>query len=466
MTNANFTPFAAKMRAEGLPELAIETFKYYYDQLVAGATGLMPESGIEPVTDMPNAELFGAELAAIGREAQTQTVVIKLNGGLGTSMGLAQAKSLLPVRDGLSFLDIIAKQAIVARTPLLLMNSFNTQADSLAALAAHPALAEGQRGLPLDFLQHKVPKIVQADLSTAVYESDPTLEWCPPGHGDLYTAMITSGILDQLLAAGIRYAFVANADNLGAVLNPAILGYFVCQKYPFMMEVADRTKADKKGGHLAQLPSGQLVLRESAQTPAEDEETFQDVTRHRYFNTNNLWFDLAKLKGTLAKQNNILGLPMIRNSKTVNPRDENSTPVYQLETAMGSAIAIFAEAGAVRVPRTRFAPVKTTSDLLAVRSDVYQLSENYRIVPNPARQLPPLVVELDETYYKLIDAFEVRFPQGVPSLLACEQLTIRGDVTFGAGVVVHGRVEINGPHTIPDGEILSAESTAKKPKQS
>ncbi len=457
MTNANFTPFAAKMRAEGLPELAIETFKYYYDQLVAGETGLMPESAIEPVPDVPNAELFGAELAAIGREAQAQTVVIKLNGGLGTSMGLAQAKSLLPVRDGLSFLDIIAKQAIAAGTPLLLMNSFNTQVDSLAALAAHPALAEGQRGLPLDFLQHKVPKIVQADLSTAVYKPDPTLEWCPPGHGDLYTALITSGILDQLLAAGIRYAFVANADNLGALLDPAILGYFVRQKYPFMMEVADRTEADKKGGHLAQLPSGQLVLRESAQTPPEDEATFQDVTRHRYFNTNNLWLDLVKLKEVLEEQNNILGLPMIRNGKTVNPRDGDSTPVYQLETAMGSAIAVFTGAGAVRVPRTRFAPVKTTSDLLAVRSDVYQLTEDCCIVPNPARQLPPLMIELDEAYYKLIDAFEARFPQGVPSLLACERLTVTGDVTFGAGVVVHGRVEITGPRTIRDGEILRAE---------
>lgn len=456
--NADFTPFAAQMKAEGLPALAITTFNHYYNQLVAGETGLMPESAIEPVASLPNADVFGEDLAAIGRGVQSQTVLLKLNGGLGTSMGLSQAKSLLPVRDGLNFLDIIAQQALAAEMPLLLMNSFNTREDSLAVLAKYPALAGVQKGLPLDFLQHKVLKVVQADFSPAVYEPDPTLVWCPPGHGDLYTAMITSGILDQLLAGGVRYAFVSNADNLGAVMDPAILGYFVRQAYPFMMEVADRTEADKKGGHLAQLPSGQLVLRESAQTPDEDSAAFQDVSRHRYFNTNNLWLDLQKLKEVMAERGNILGLPMIRNRKVVNPREPDSTPVYQLETAMGSAIAVFEGAGAVRVPRSRFAPVKKTSDLLAVRSDAYVLTDDFCIVPNPARRLGQVVVDLDEAHYKLIDAFEERFKLGVPSLLHCERLAVWGDVSFGRGVRVHGRVEINqadnGPLHIPDNTVL------------
>lgn len=456
--NTDFAPFAAKMNAEGLPDLAINTFRYYYEQLVAGETGLIAEQEIEPVTSVPNADVFGADLAAVGREVQEQTVLIKLNGGLGTSMGLSRAKSLLTVREGLSFLDIIAQQAIKAHMPLLLMNSFNTQADSLAALEKHPDLVRGQKGLPLDFLQHKVPKIVQADFSPAVSDEDPDLAWCPPGHGDLYTAMITSGILQKLLSAGVRYAFVSNADNLGAVLDPAILGYFVRQGYPFMMEVADRTEADKKGGHLAQRPNGQFVLRESAQTRDEDMSFFQDVSRHRYFNTNNLWLDLHALQDVMQAQDNILGLPLIRNRKTLNPRDQDSMPVYQLETAMGSAIAVFPEAGAVRVPRTRFAPVKKTSDLLAVRSDAYVLTDDYRVAPNPARRLGQVVVNLDEAYYKLIDAFEAHFPQGVPSLLHCDELTVEGDVYFGRGVQIHGRVAINqennGALEIPDGTVL------------
>jgi UTP--glucose-1-phosphate uridylyltransferase len=261
-----FAPFAAKMQAEGLPDLAIATFAHYYQQLLAGETGLMPESCIEPVTDLPSAQTIGTRWVALGHEAQAQTVLLKLNGGLGTSMGLEQAKALLPVRDGLTFLDIIAQQAMTARLPLVLMNSFNTRDDSLAALAKHPNLQTHQRGVPFDFLQHKVPKVVQADFTPAAFPADPALEWCPPGHGDLYTALMTSGLLAQLLAAGVRYAFIANADNLGATFDPALLGYFVQMGYPFMMEVATRTPADRKGGHLARRRGdGQLLLRESAQ---------------------------------------------------------------------------------------------------------------------------------------------------------------------------------------------------------
>jgi len=258
----------------------------------------------------------------------------------------------------------------------------------------------------------------------------------------IYTALITSGMLEKLLEAGYRYAFVSNADNLGAVLDAKILGYFVEQQLPFMMEAADRTVADRKGGHLARRSDGSLVLRESAQTPKEDEETFQDVGRHRYFNTNNLWLNVQALADLMKTKNGVLGLPMIRNSKTVDPRDPTSTPVYQIETAMGSAIAVFADAGAVRVPRSRFAPVKTTDDLLAVRSDAYILTDDFRVVANPARTTPQVVVSLDSRFYKLIDDMEARFPQGVPSLLECKSLTVKGDVLFGGDVVCKGVVEL------------------------
>jgi UTP--glucose-1-phosphate uridylyltransferase len=441
MNNTSHFPlFAAKMRAEHLPELAIRTFEFYYNLLLAGDTGLIPESAIEPVTHLPKAEELGEELTAVGTAAMPHTVLLKLNGGLGTSMGLEKAKTLLPLKDGYTFLDIIARQALHSGVPLLLMNSFSTREDTLAALQAYPAL---WGDLPLDFLQHKVPKVRQDDYSPAEYPSAPHLTWNPPGHGDIYTALITSGMLAQLRAADVRYAFVSNGDNLGAVLDERILGYFVRQELPFMMEVADRTAADRKGGHLAQLPNGQLVLRESAQCPVEDMDAFQDIERHKYFNTNNLWVNLEALDRLLADRENILGLPLIRNSKTVDPRDPASTPVYQLETAMGAAVAVFPRAGAICVPRTRFAPVKSTSDLLAVRSDAYVLTDDWRVVVNPARTLPqPVVVDLDGRYYNLIDNMEARFPEGVPSLLECESLTVRGDVTFGRGVALQGKAHI------------------------
>ena len=260
--NKKFAPFAARMEAEGLPQIVIKTFEYYYNQLVDGQTGLIPEDDISPVESLPDIETLPPGLAQTGQAALSKAILLKLNGGLGTSMGLEKSKSLLVIKDGLSFLDIISRQALSAGIPLVLMNSFNTQKDSLAVLNRYPDL---QHDIPLDFLQHKVPKVVQADLRPATWPQDPELEWCPPGHGDIYVALITSGMLDALVEAGYEYGFVSNADNLGAVLDTRLVGYFVEQQLPFMMEVADRTEADRKGGHLAQRSNGQLLLREIAQ---------------------------------------------------------------------------------------------------------------------------------------------------------------------------------------------------------
>lgn len=442
------------MRAEGLPDAIVETFRHYYEELSRGATGLIPESTIRPVESLPDAEDLGPDDAAAGRQALRRAVVIKLNGGLGTSMGLDRAKSLLAVKDGLSFLDIVARQARHQQVPLVLMNSFATHDDSLAELAADPRLGED---LPRAFVQHKVPKILCRDLSPVVWPQDPRLEWCPPGHGNLYTALSTSGMLDQLLEAGYEVAFVSNVDNLGAVLDVEILGYFVRRRLPFLMEVADRTAADKKGGHLAQREDGQLILRESAQCPPEEAAAFQDVERHRYFNTNNLWLDLRTLKRVLNDTRDVLELPMIRNRKRVDPRDATSPRVYQLETAMGAAIELFPGAAALRVPRLRFAPVKTTEDLLRIRSDLYTLSEDFRIVPaTDARG--PIEIDLDRAHYRLIDDLDARFPHGPPSLIDCHQLAIVGDVRFGREVRIRGAVKLANdtaePLLIEDGAVL------------
>ncbi|RME82191.1 MAG: UTP--glucose-1-phosphate uridylyltransferase [Caldilineae bacterium] len=427
------------MRRAGLPEIVVRTFAYYFEQLLSGETGLIPESEIEPVTALPDVEAFPESLAESGHKALKRTVLLKLNGGLGTTMGLDKAKSLLEVKEGLSFLDIIARQALHAGVPLILMNSFRTHADSLAALAVYPEL-KGE--LPLDFVQHKVPKIDQRTLSPVSWPEDPALEWNPPGHGDIYTALVTSGMLERLLAAGYEYAFVSNADNLGAVIDATILGYFVEERIPFLMECADRTENDRKGGHLARRKDGRLILRESAQCPPEDADAFQDIRRHRYFNTNNLWLNLRALQEVMAARDNILGLPMIRNRKHVDPRRLDSTPVYQLETAMGAAIALFPGAQAIRVPRTRFAPVKSTADLLAVRSDAYVLTADYRLVLHPDRHTPPPSIHLDPDYYRLIAQLEARFPFGPPSLRLCTSLRVEGDFRFGRGVVCEGAVHL------------------------
>jgi UTP--glucose-1-phosphate uridylyltransferase len=449
-----------KMRRDGVGDAAVQSFADAYERLQEGETGVLAEDEIEPVDDVPDAdELPDAGEAAGG--ALDQAVIVKLNGGLGTSMGMTGPKSLVEAKDGLTFLDIIVRQVLGlrertgARLPLVLMNSFSTREPALEALGRHDDV---EADVPLDFVQNKVPKLLADELEPAEWPDDPDLEWAPPGHGDLYTALVTSGMLDELLERGYRYAFVSNADNLGAVLEPRILAWMASEEIPFVMEVADRTEADRKGGHIAKRrDGGGLVLREIAQTPDEDVEAFQDTARHRFFNTNTLWVDLEALRALLDARDGVLGLPMIVNRKTVDPSDKSSPDVIQLETAMGAAIDVFDGARAIRVPRRRFAPVKTTSDLLALRSDAYVVTDDFRVEPAEGRDGPP-VVDLDDDHYKLLRDFEARFPAGPPSLVACERLTVEGDVEFGADVVVRGTVTVehdrDGRLHIEDGTVL------------
>lgn len=447
MTHNNLPDFAAfekRMRLEGLPESVIDNFGYYYGILASGTTGFIGEQDIAPVESVTCQSDIG-HYAEAGAEAIGRSVILKLNGGLGTSMGLDQAKSLLVARDKLTFLDIIARQSLSfssrydCHVPLVLMNSFNTDADSRAVLSRYPEL---QGDIPLTMMQNKVPKVDQRTLRPVEWPENPALEWCPPGHGEIYLVLKISGMLDALLDHGYEYLFISNVDNLGATLDLSILGYVAQRQIPFLMEVARRTEADKKGGHLARRKDGRLLLREVAQCPQEDIDAFQDIRKYRYFNTNNIWVNLARLKHILAENRNVLKLPMIRNSKTVDPKDSQTPPVYQLETAMGAAIEIFPDAGVLQVERDRFMPVKTCSDLLGLRSDMYVLEEDYRLRPNPERSIGPISISLDDEYYKLVDDFEARFPYDPPSLVGCASLAVRGDVLFEGGITFKGDVEI------------------------
>ena len=454
MSENGLTTAQRKMRDAGVAEQAITVFTHYYRTLEAGATGLISEETIEPLTDIDSID--GVEISPeAAREALSRTVIIKLNGGLGTSMGLDRAKTLLPVRDGKTFLDLIVEQIVAARRrydvslPLILMSSFRTHEDSLEALARHPEIQVD--GLPLDFLQNRVPKLRADDLSPVSWEADPSLEWCPPGHGDIYTALVASGVLEALLERGYRYAMTANADNLGAAPSARIAGWFAASGAPYAPELCRRTPADVKGGHLAVRKSdGRIILRDTAQTPADQMRYFTDQFRHPFFHTNNLWFDLQVLRDTLTERGGILGLPLIKNSKTVDPADSASTPVIQLETAMGAAVEAFEGATAVEVPRSRFLPVKTTNDLLLVRSDAYEVDEDGLLQMVPERAC---TVNLDPRYYKRIGDFEARFPFGAPSLRRAESFTVEGDWTFGADVVATGDAHV--AETGSPGEVTS-----------
>ena len=458
-----FLPFKKKMIDEGLPPLIIDTFKFYYEKLIKGERGLISREDIVPIekNDISDMEMLGG-FSKEGRLVIKETVIIKLNGGLGTSMGLSKAKSLIEVKNGLTFLDIIARQILGYREkynvniPLVLMNSFKTDEDSKKFLNRYPNLASD---IPLSFFQHKFPKVLKENLSPGVWAIDPGCEWNPPGHGDIYFALITSGMLNTLLSKGYKYAFISNSDNLGGIMDEAILGYFASHNFPFMIEVAEKTDADIKGGHLARLKTGGFILREIAQCPEEEIREFQDINVYRYFNTNNIWVNLIFLKEQLEKTNNSLGVPMIINPKRIDPKDDSSPEVYQIETAMGSAISVFKNATAIRVPRTRFSPVKKCQDLLALSSDCYVMTQEGRIIQNPERRFGTIRIDLDDRYYKKVDQLKERFPHGSPSLINCTSIRIKGNVYFNREVVVKGDVNIISSSSrkvcVPQGTVIN-----------
>jgi UTP--glucose-1-phosphate uridylyltransferase len=448
-----------KMAAAGIDEVAIETFAHYYRLLEHGETGMIPESSIEPLSMDSLADVEVDETAAA--ETIGKTAVIKLNGGLGTSMGMDRAKSLLCVRRGLSFLDIIARQVLHLRKrygvtlPLIFMNSFRTSEDTLAALARYDGLPV--EGLPLEFLQNKEPKLLVKDLSPVSYPKNPDLEWCPPGHGDLYTALRGTGLLEKLIAAGYKSVFVSNSDNLGATPDARVAGWFAQSGAPFAIEAVRRTPSDRKGGHFARRKlDGRIVLRETAQTPDEDRAALADLSRHQYCSTNNLWFDLAAVKQALDVRGGILGLPLIRNVKPVDPADPSSPQVIQIETAMGSAIEVFEGARTIEVGRDRFVPVKTTNDLLVLRSDVYQIGDDF-VLDQDGAQIP--FIDLDPEHFRLVGEFDKRFPEGAPSLREASKLTVEGDWTFGRDVRVVGDVELEArsAQRVESGTVLGGE---------
>ncbi len=447
-----------KMQAEGAHPEAIRAFQLAYERLESGETAMLPSAELEPAGDVPALEDLPA---ADAHRALSRVVVIKLNGGLATTMGLQQPKSLMEARDGKSFLEIIIGQTLGLRgrygveLPLVLMDSESTREPTLAELARHPELPTD--GLAPDFMQSVVPKLDADTLEPVSWPRAPALEWNPPGHGDVYGALRRSGMLDALLERGFRYAMISNADNLGSSVDARIAAHVAGNEIPFLMEVAQGTEADRKGGHVARrIADGRLVLRESAQTPDDDQESFRDFRRWRWYNTNTLWVDLQVLAERLEQSEGVLELPLIINRKTVDPRDADSTPVIQLESAMGAAIGSFPGAALLHVPRTRFAPVKTTDDLLVLRSDVYEVGDDLRVEPVPDRADNLPFVELDKRYYRLIDAFEQRFPSGPPSLREAERLVVNGDVTFEAGVRVRGAVQLDAdsPTTIDPGTVL------------
>lgn len=445
-----------KMRRHGIEAPIVDLFAHYYRQVLEGTDGLLREDELKPVADhnlVTYEDLSGFE--AFGRSRMQKVARIVLNGGLGTTMGLTTPKSLLTAKNGQTFMDIILHDIRSTNATLCLMNSYYTHKET----CRHIGKLKLDRQ-PFMFFQHQYPKILRHSLLPASWPGDGDLEWNPAGHGDVFNSLHLSGMLNKLVNMGIRYALISNSDNLGATLDPVLLGYFARTGLPFMMEVARRTPSDAKGGHLAMNARGTLVLRESAQCPPEEMDAFQDIHRYRFFNTNNIWIDLEFLKRHIQREG-LIRLPIMLNPKPLDPRNESSPPVYQVETAMGSAITLFEGAEAVRVPRHRFLPVKSTNDLLMLRSDRLTLSPDKGLAQSSWLKEKQIRIDLDPKYYKRLDMFEERFSHGAPNLAACNSFTVKGNIFFKEEVTILGNVTIStlghDRHVIPRKTVIDSD---------
>lgn len=379
-------------------------------------------------------------------------VVLKLNGGLGTTMGCTGPKSVIEVRNGLTFLDLIVIQIETlnakygCNVPLLLMNSFNTHDDT-------SKIVEKYTNSKIEihtFNQSQYPRLVVDDFSPLPAKGNAGKDaWYPPGHGDVFPALMNSGKLDALLSQGKEYVFVANSDNLGAVVDLKILNHLINNKNEYCMEVTPKTLADVKGGTLISY-EGKVQLLEIAQVPDEHINEFKSIEKFKIFNTNNLWINLQSIKKLV--QGDVLKMEIIP-----NPKEVDGIKVLQLETAAGAAIRFFDHAIGANVPRARFLPVKATSDLLLVQSDLYTLSDGF-VLRNPARTNPANPsIELGPEFKKVAN-FLGRF-KSIPSIIDLDSLKVTGDVWFGAGTTLKGKVTIAAkPGTkleIPGGTVIA-----------
>lgn len=453
-----------KMRAHGMSETAITSFDHLYHSWERNASQWIREADVTPFDSAESiSEVHSSMDPAFAHDALAHTAFLKLNGGLGTSMGLSKAKSLLPVRlhkgRNMRFIDIILGQVVATRRnldvelPLLLMNSFRTSKDTLNVVHRHRGFT--QTDIPVEIMQHQEPKILKESGEPVTWSPEPDLEWCPPGHGDVFSSLYDSGTLDTLLEKGIKYLFISNSDNLGARPSTTVAGYFAQSGAEFMVEVAQKTSADVKGGHIViDKASGRMTLREMSQVHPDDRADATDITKHPYFNTNNIWVRVEALKAKLEKYSGILPLPLISNTKTVDPTDPDSPEVIQLETAMGAAIGLFDNATCLLVDRPRFLPVKTTNDLFIMRSDRFHMTDTFEM--EDGNYIFP-TVDLDQRYFKNIDDFNERFPYAVPSIAAANSVTVKGDWTFGRSVSFFGDAVLEDkdcPSYVPSGEFV------------
>ncbi|XXG39239.1 hypothetical protein AAC387_Pa01g0251 [Persea americana] len=207
------------------------------------------------------------------------------------------------------------------------------------------------------------------------------------------------------------------------------------------MEVTPKTLADVKGGTLISY-EGRFQLLEIAQVPDE----------HICNNNNLCWLNLKAIKRFVEAE--ALKMEIIP-----NPKEVNGVKVLQLETAAGAEIRFFDHAIGVDVLQSRFLPVKFEAPLLILRSHLYTLADGF-VTRNNARNNPENPsIELGPEFKK-VSNYLCHF-KSIPSIIELDSLKVSGDVWFGAGIKLKGKVVINAKPgsklEIPYGAVLENE---------
>lgn len=357
--------------------------------------------------------------------------VIKLNGGIASTMKAKVPKSTILVKNNLSFLDISIRQIadikknIGVSIPFFLMNSFYTHRRILKELKNQP--------IKVKCLKQSRCPIIDAKTSLPFESSDNIkLKYYPPGHGEIFDKILNKKFLSKLLSNNIEVLFISNCDNLGASLDFKILKWIQKKNIDFLMEVSDQTPQDVKGG-IIHRDGDRLYLAETSQIKHLADGILKNRSKKIAFNTNNIWINIACLIDLLNKQKK-LELPLIINQKT------EPINFIQLETAVGSAISFFKNASLLAVERDRFLPVKTLADLFLIQSDIFILKEN-KLELNSLRKHKELPIIDLGGFFDSLKKYQSRI-KAMPSLLDLQQLTVRGDVTFAEGVTLKGKVKI------------------------
>eukprot|EP00903_Cladosiphon_okamuranus_P017554 g16168.t1 len=407
-----------------------------------------PPEAVVQATDIPPCP----KDQALRHELLDKMVILKLNGGLGTSMGCTWPKSAIEVRNDLSFLDLTVRQVEYLNSmygvdvPLVLLDSFKTHETTAKIIRKYR-----MHNLTIHtFMQSCHPRIIKDTLQpmpSGPFGESPPSEWYPPGHGDVYYSLYASGLLENLINQGKEYIFISNVDNLGATVDLDMLYHIFDQEAEFAVEAIERTRADLSGGLVVGY-GGKPKVVELSTVPTERRDQF--VKKFNLFNTNNIWANLRALQRLVAKEEMELEV-------NVRERQVNGMKTIQLETCGASAIQCFDKVMAIVVNRARYLPVKSTSDLMLVQSNLYGVRHGSLVMSADRPDGSTPLIKLGREFTSVEDYLR-RIPHGVPTITQLDHLTVAGDVMFGENVTLKGTVIIVANEgsviMIPDGTVL------------